>query len=580
MSDIPEALRSTGLYRRTLIKSSAAAGIVGLGSGTAAADEPVSSGRSATDEDEREKVSVKTENNDSTTVLLLKDKDPWGSPENEQVLNELGVTYEVATSDTFSDFRTQIENGSYDVIIIASDQRSDTFYSRVLDIRDTILNFVQDGGVLVAHMLTNNQGWPAEFLPDGIITIDNFSEQASDNLTIEAEDSPIVENITNNELDGWDESTHGHFEQIPNQTTAVIDKESDDSKPTYIEHPYGSGTILATEQTVEWRGVGEGGFVEFAERLNKNEIEYALAGADEQPDETVQTEFIGPSEAAPGSEINITFQVDSQEPISGVAVAADERFESFEVTDPGADTVQVDNDLILYSDPLPESVTVEFSLVTPSEPWDEPLTIGTEIGLGGGDEVITVEPYTIAVREPEQELFDIVIDADNEVVAGDTASIQLQATAAPDPVSAFQINPNEQPDHVNDFAELSVETDADTQIEDPGFVVYSEVQDQVTVAWEGQVPADATAGETFTLAGDALNEAQDRQAFSHTVTVIQNPLEKYRNDDGEIDDTGLLEAISDWRDGELNDTDLLEVISEWRDAGGNLSTISNVLSQL
>ena len=580
MGDLPEALRSTGLYRRTLIKSSAAAGIVGLGSGTVAADGSVSSGRPATDEDEREKVSVKTENNDSATALLLKNKDPWGSPENEQVLDELDVTYEVATSDTFSDFRTQIENGTYDVIIIASDQRSDTFYSSVLDIRDAILNFVQDGGVLVAHMLTNNQGWPAEFLPDGIITIDNVLEQSSDNLTIETEDSPIVEKITNNGLDGWNYSTHGHFEQIPNQTTAVIDKESDDSKPTYIEHPYGSGTILATEQTVEWRGVNDQGFIEFAERLNKNEIEYALAGADEQPDETVQTEFIGPSEAAPGNEINISFQVDSQEPISGITIAADERFESFEVTDPGADTVQIDNDLVLYSEPLPESVTVEFSLVTPSELWEEPLTIGTEIGLGGGDEVITVEPYTIGVREPEQELFDIVIDADNEVVAGDTASIQLQATANPDPISAFQINPADQPDHVNDFSDLSVETDADTQVQDPGFVVYSEVQDQVTVTWEGQVPADATAGETFTLAGDALNEAQDRQAFSHTVTITDDPFEKYRNDDGEITDTGLLEAISDWRDGELRDTDLLELISEWRDAGGNIEQLSSVMTQL
>lgn len=572
MVDLPEALRSTELYRRTLIKSSAAAGIVGLGSGTAVADETFSSAKPATNKDERDKVSVKTENNDSATVLLLKDRDPWDSPENEQVLDELGVTYEVATSDTFSDFRTQIENGTYDVIIIASDQRSDTFYSQVIKIRETILNFVQDGGVLVAHMLTNNQGWPAEFLPDGIVTVDG---QFSDNLTIKLESSPIVENITNNGLDGWTYSTHGHFEQIHDQTTAVIDKESDDSKPTYIEHPYGSGTILATEQTIEWRAAAE-----VAERLNKNEIEYALSGADEQPEKTVQTEFIGPSEAAPGSEINISFQVDSQEPISGITIAADERFESFEVTNPGADTVQIDNDLILYSEPLPESVTAEFSLVTPSEPWDEPLTIGTEVGLDGGEEVVAVEPYAIGVREPEQELFDIVINADNEVVAGDTASIQLQATAAPDPISAFQINPDEQPDHVNDFTDLSVETDAATQLESVELVAYAELQDQVTITWEGQVPDDATAGETFTLAGDALNDAQDRQAFSHTVTVTDDPLEKYRNDDGEITDTGLLEAISDWRDGEVSDTDLLKLISEWRDAGGNIEQLSSVMTQL
>ena len=46
-----------------------------------------------------------------------------------------------------------------------------------------------------------------------------------------------------------------------------------------------------------------------------------------------------------------------------------------------------------------------------------------------------------------------------------------------------------------------------------------------------------------------------------------NPLEEYRNDNGEVDDTGLLEAIADWRDDNLEDTQLLELIAEWRDGG-------------
>ena len=57
------------------------------------------------------------------------------------------------------------------------------------------------------------------------------------------------------------------------------------------------------------------------------------------------------------------------------------------------------------------------------------------------------------------------------------------------------------------------------------------------------------------------------------ITVIEDPLEKYRNQNGEVTDTGLLEAISDWRDGELEDTQLLQLISEWREAGGNVENL-------
>ena len=576
--DSDDTVFHTSLGRRTILKTSAAAGLIGVGTGTVTAENDTSSGQPSTNNEERDDINTKTANEDESTVLLIKDKNPWGNPENERVLAELGVAYDVTRSDTLSDFSTEIENGSYDVLLIASDQREDRFYERVLAHRETILGFVQNGGVLVGHMLTNSGGWPSELLPDGIVTQDDFSQYRSDDLTIASQDSPIVADVSDSGIDDWNYSTHGHFRDISDKTESIIHKSSNQSKHTYIEHSYGSGTILATEQTSEWRTHNK---PDVAEQLLFNELEYAISGAADQPGEIVDTTFSGPSEAAPETEISISLDVESQQPVSGIALTLDDRFKNIEITNAGADTVQADNDLILYSEPLPESMTVEFSLTTPSDPWDEPLPIGPEIGLEGGEEVIAVDPYTISLENIEEpELFDIIITADDEVVAGDTASVELQATAAPDPISAFQINPAEQPDHVNDFDDLSVETTAATQVEDPGFVVYSEVQQEVTVEWQGSVPDTAEAGEEFTLAGDALNDPQDRQAFSHTVTVTDDPFEKYRNDDGEITDTGLLEAISDWRDNELSDVDLLDIISEWRDAGGNINRISDVMSQL
>ena len=175
--------------------------------------------------------------------------------------------------------------------------------------------------------------------------------------------------------------------------------------------------------------------------------------------------------------------------------------------------------------------------------------------------------------DDEQSLFNLTVNGPSEAVAGSNVTISVDAQAVDSQLSAFQIEPNEQADHINGFDDLSVTTTADTQVADPGFVVYSEIQERVTVEWTGSIPETAEAGETFTLAGDALDESQNRQLLSHTVTVTNNPLEKYRNENDEVDDTGILEAIADWRDGDLEDTQLLELIAEWRDAGGNVEAL-------
>ena len=69
----------------------------------------------------------------------------------------------------------------------------------------------------------------------------------------------------------------------------------------------------------------------------------------------------------------------------------------------------------------------------------------------------------------------------------------------------------------------------------------------------------------------------DKSPDPMNIEIPDDPLEKYR-DDGEVTDTGLLEAISDWRNGSLGDTDLLSLISEWREAGGEMSRIASQLT--
>lgn len=136
-----------------------------------------------------------------------------------------------------------------------------------------------------------------------------------------------------------------------------------------------------------------------------------------------------------------------------------------------------------------------------------------------------------------QSLFDLTIDGPAEAVAGDEVTISLEAQAAQSQISAFQIAPDEQSDHINDYEDLTVTTTAETQIEEPDFIAYSELQEEVTVEWTGSIPETAQPDETVTLAGDALDDPQNRQLFSHTVTVTDEQSEDSQTNEGEGDNT-------------------------------------------
>lgn len=282
-----------------------------------------------------------------------------------------------------------------------------------------------------------------------------------------------------------------------------------------------------------------------------------------------ETETDGPAQAMAGDTITVSLGVaaDSAD-ISAVQISPEEQdahvneFAATELVDAGAETQVADSSLIAYSE-LQEEVTVEWSVTVPDD-----AEVGDTITLSGdaltGDNERTSFTYTVEITDAA--ITEATMTGDDEAVAGDTVDLSLETTADAAIISAVQINPDEQADHINEFNDTTVvNAGAETQVAEPGFIAYTEAQEDVTVEWGATVPEDAAVDDTITITGDVLDDNQNRQSFTHTVTVIDDPVDKYRNDNGDVDDLGLVSALSDWRAGKITDITFVEILSEWRD---------------
>lgn len=275
----------------------------------------------------------------------------------------------------------------------------------------------------------------------------------------------------------------------------------------------------------------------------------------------------GPEQAMAGDTVTVTIAVSADSPdISAIQINPDENpdhvneFAADEIIDAGANTQIAEDGLIAYSE-LQEEVTVTWEFTVP-----EDADVGDTVTVTGDalDSDQDGSQFSHTVEVADAAITDATLTGPNEVSPGDTVDLSLQTAADAEIINAVQINPDEEPNHVNEFANLGVtDAGADTQVSEE-LIAYTEPQSSVTVSFEATVPGTATVDETITVTGDVIATDQNRQSFTHTVAVT-DPVDKYRNDQGNVDDLGLLDGIDDWRAGDLGDLELLEVIDEWRE---------------
>lgn len=276
--------------RRSVLKGSASLGALGIGTGIATADDPPSS---AGDGDQKPGKPVEPhagggagtmangDDGESKHVLVVKDCNPWYAPANEYVLTEMGVPYVVINSHMLADE----DLTAYDAVVVPSTQ-SGTYYQRLRDQKEQLSRYVENGGTLVGHIGTG--GYPCyggssdSILPQGV----SHSLTYYESMTVLTETHPVLDGISDGDLDGWNYSTHGYLTNVPGDATVVYGVSgSPSSKPTYVEYDHGDGRVLATTHTIEWPWSQS---YYGTKALLRNELEYALTGSYEQPSSNLE----------------------------------------------------------------------------------------------------------------------------------------------------------------------------------------------------------------------------------------------------------------------------------------------------
>lgn len=263
--------------RRDVIKGSAAMGALGLGSGVAAAGDSESSAKEPSGDVERigpsdvetSTLSTASDVPDSVSFLVVKNCDPWWVAANEIVLDDMNVPYDVIDSNDLTR-RDATDLESYSAIVLPSSQ-SQGYYADLVDARETLASFVSDGGTLVAHV--TDSGWPCSarwhtsFLPQDVTHVTDYQ-----NYLDTAADHPVVDGVSDGELDRWGYSAHGYLTNVPSSARTVVGYQGNPgARPTYVEYDHGDGRVLATTQTLEWSLRGYGATTE----VLRNELRYA-----------------------------------------------------------------------------------------------------------------------------------------------------------------------------------------------------------------------------------------------------------------------------------------------------------------
>jgi len=192
-------------------------------------------------------------------VALFKDSDPWYYTAIEEILTAYGTTYDVYNSSQMG----VVDLSPYEKVITASVQ-GDTFWDALEANKTWFESYVSSGGVLEMHLCASSgSNSPGKVYPGGFVFYDTNIE-----LVSIVDSAHLVVNtpntITDAQLDDWYYSAHGWFDVIPGSGDVVL-KSTTNDEPVWVETAFGSGYILATTQTVEWKAGA--GYPEFLENM-------------------------------------------------------------------------------------------------------------------------------------------------------------------------------------------------------------------------------------------------------------------------------------------------------------------------
>lgn len=235
------------------------------------------------------------------TVLLIQDVVPWFAPANQDPLGA-NVTELKAQQKSFciitSDQIGSTDLGSFKDILISSAQTQQFYYNLFPGgvIHPDIAAWVESGGILSANLADIASGpggggtWAGFTFVGGVEHVidlrdDNSIADPSHPVITGILPCPsgncaaIVDQAQYNDLDGWGYASHGYFINLSSGTVVILtqpDSTGDGlAEPVMVEYRFGSGVVIASLTTTEWRYTAGGfGGLPQNKKLLANEIAY------------------------------------------------------------------------------------------------------------------------------------------------------------------------------------------------------------------------------------------------------------------------------------------------------------------
>ena len=231
-------------------------------------------------------------------VLVVEDFPPWGRLTNEMLLDSLGMPYDRITSAAFETH----DLSPYTLVILAGDQ-TDLYYVRMHHYQPKLQAWVEQGGVLEAHLAA----WGTNFGEGSLMTIAGgvHAQAALETRNdIMVPGHPLVAGL----LNPFQGTYVSHAQLIGLPSDALVVTRDVNGLPTLALYRLGAGLVIAGTHPYEY-GLNND---QPTGRLLKNLIPFALSGSG-------QWLHVSPERVsvAPGDSVLARFTLDSSGLLGG-----------------------------------------------------------------------------------------------------------------------------------------------------------------------------------------------------------------------------------------------------------------------
>ena len=186
-------------------------------------------------------------------VLLIEDTTPWRTNTNVEILNSLVDAGYIAYWEKIAS--SQIGNTDllkYGMILIANEQ-SDTTYKNLVNNKEKLHSFANDGGVLIYGAC--DQGWKGGNIGSAFLgEIKKGNYYSYRNYIVNAEHPIVTGALTDgisltNELLYHNYTSHSYFMSLPQRANIILQDAK--GNPTLVEYELGSGHVIVSGLTWE-----------------------------------------------------------------------------------------------------------------------------------------------------------------------------------------------------------------------------------------------------------------------------------------------------------------------------------------